>query len=183
MNEELNLIIPFETDAGLAFVHAAPLSSEVFDAHYLLISKTFTAIMTEGLSVIAGPRVAGNILRDIAIRSNQWDGANGGSTLLNEMVRLSNVAWPGENGYEQIPLHTLIERKMISDRDRKEVVGAIVFFTVNSAIHRRQVLTGVLDKLTDLWGTRTFSSDITAFIDSLRTSTRAGSTGATGAAA
>lgn len=179
----LNLIIPVPTSAGTAFVHVAPLPTPVFEAHYLLISKTFTAITTEGLSVIAGPRVAAYMLRDVAQRSNQWEGANGGTTLLAEMVRLSNVAWPGEHGYEQIPLATVIERKMLGDRERSEVVGAIVFFMVNSALHRREVLDQVLDNVAGLWGTRTSSSDITAFIASLPTSTPGGSTGGTAAAA
>ncbi len=184
LDERLNLIIPVERGAaGLFFVHVAPLPREVFEAHYLLVSKTFTAIMSEGLSVIAGPRVAGLMLRDVAMRSNQWEGPRGGSTLLAEMVRLSNVAVPGPNGYEQMPLQTAIDRKVFSDEERSEVIGSVVFFMVNSAMHKRAILDVLMENMAGLWGTRTSLLDITGFIASLRTSTAAGNTGGTAAGA
>jgi hypothetical protein len=178
IDERLNLVIPVDRGtAGNAYVHVAPLPRTVFEEHYLLISKTFTAIMTEGVSVIAGPRVAGLMLRDVAKRSNSWESA--GQNLLSEIIRLSNVAMPGQNGYEQLPLQTVIERKLMDDSEISEVVGAAVFFTVNSAIHKKNVLDVVLENMKDLWGTPTTSFNITEFCVSLQTSTPAASSGAT----
>ena len=40
----LNLIIPVRTEKGNGWIHATPISKEVFKEHFFILSKTFSAI-------------------------------------------------------------------------------------------------------------------------------------------
>lgn len=180
IDDRLNLVIPIRRGDSTIYVHVTPLSREIFEAHYLVISKAFTAMTTEGLSVVAGPRVAALVLKDVAQESGRWEGPRGvEKTLMNEFVRITNVAMPGENGWEQMPLAVALSRDLLDADENAEVIGAIVFFTCNSALHRKDVLHAILSSLCDLWGTQTTSSGFTEFAASLQTSTVAANTGAT----
>jgi hypothetical protein len=180
LDDRLNLVIPIARGDSTIYVHATPLSRDVFEAHYLVLSKAFTAMTTEGLSVVAGPRVAALVLKDVAQSSGRWEGPQGvEKTLMNEFVRITNVAMPGENGWESMPLAVALSRELLDADEKAEVIGAIVFFTANSALHRKEVLRMILSSLCDLWGTQTTSSGFTEFVASLPTSTEAANTGVT----
>ena len=59
INRKLNLVIPIErADGSQIFTHSTPISAEVFDKYFLVIAKTFSAIYSEGLGPLGGPRVA-----------------------------------------------------------------------------------------------------------------------------
>jgi len=180
LDDSLNLVIPLDRGKHEIYVHVAPLSREVFEAHWLVISKTFATINAEGLSVIAGPRVAGLALKTVAQKLGVWEGADGVErTLVAEMVRLSNVVQPGDAGWSSVPMATALQQSTFSEREKAEVIGAIVFFMVLSAMHLKKTLEPMLRGMGDLWGTQTTSSNSTEFAASLPTSTAAANTGAT----
>ena len=54
INRALNLVIPIDSEKGQLFVHSTPISREIFEQYFLVISKTFAAIFSEGLGAIAG---------------------------------------------------------------------------------------------------------------------------------
>jgi len=180
LDDNLNLVIPLERGRHEIYVHVAPLSREVFEAHWLVIGKTFATINAEGLSIIAGPRLAGLALKSVAQSMKVWDGPEGVErTLVAEMVRLSNVVQPGEAGWAAVPMAVALQQGTFSDREKAEVIGAIVFFTVLSAMHLKKTLVPMLKSMGDLWGTRTTSSSSTEFAASLPTLTAPGNTGGT----
>ena len=180
IDRKLNLVLPLETDGGTIYVHSMPLSREAFERYYRIISKTFAAIYQEGLASIAGPRVAGMMLRDIATRSGVWDGPEGVENgLMNEIRRLSNVVMLGETGWVTVPFYDAIRRDLLTADDISEAEGAIVFFICNSAMHRRAVLGPILDGMASLWGAQIVSSNCTEFAASLPISTETASSGAT----
>lgn len=178
LDDKLNLIIPIPRGSGFIYVHSAPLSREVFEQHYLIIARTFAALTAEGLSVAAAPRVAALMLKDLATKAGNWDGAQGvAQTLIQEMVRLSHIVVPRTDdagGWEAKPLYPALRDGTITDDERSEVMGAIVFFTVNSAMHRRMTLLIVLEMMDGLWGTLTSPLGPTEYADSLPRSTTAG---------
>ena len=167
LNEKLNFVIPVydANDKISAYVHSTPLSREAFEASFVLISKTFSAIHGEGLGSIAGPRVASLILREVAKRNDDEAGA---LTLMNEIRRLTNVLTPGPNGWTIIPFQEAT--KTLDPDDLSEVENAIVFFTVYSAMHRRQTLRDLLTGAARMWGAQVSSLTPTAFAASLPTS-------------
>jgi hypothetical protein len=170
ISEKLHLVIPIYGDDGetiTAYVHSAPISREVFDAHYLLIAQTFSAIHAEGLGIIAGPRVASLLLHDVARKKRDEIGA---LALMNEIRRLSNVMVREATGWAPLPFQEVVDRKLISEDDLSEVANALVFFIVTSAMQRRADLKEMMDGAARLWGARTSSSDFTGFAASLATS-------------
>lgn len=196
LDKKLNLVLPLDYGGRAFYVHAAPVSREVFESNFMIISKTFARIHAEGLSSIAGPRIAYLMLRAIAQEDGAWDGPTGvNMSLVAEIVRLTNFVMPGERGWETIPFQSALDEKKIDDEDRSEVLNALVFFTVASAMYPARDLyttkdqttgkerVGILSFALSLWGGQTSSSNCTEFAASLPTSTPGGGTGKRTAAA
>lgn len=179
LNEKLHLVVPVYADDGetiVAYVHSAPISRETFEAEFLLISKTFAAIHAEGLGIIAGPRVASLVLQKVAERQNDEVRA---ISLMNEIRRLSNVVMRTPEGWNSVPFQEVVDHHLLNGDDVAEVLNAIVFFIVTSAMQRRQDLKEMMGGAAKLWGARTTSSDFTAFVASLGTLTAPGTSGKT----
>lgn len=165
IDKKLNLVIPIEYETGTIYAHSTPLESSMFEANYLLLSKTFSAIYGEGLSVTVGPRVAMLILRDVAKRMDI--AADVESGLIAEIKRMTMVAVPGEKGWETIPYDEAVSKGRIDATDASEVENAIAFFIVASAVHKRSEVEEVLTKAARLWGGLTTSLNSTEYAASL----------------
>lgn len=174
----LNLIIPVRTEKGNGWIHATPISKEVFKEHFFILSKTFSAIFSEGLGVVAGPRIAFLMLERISRDSNIWEGDKGvRNTLVNEVIRLANLVYPVEGkGYDTIPLDMPLEREII---DLDEVAGELIFFTCVSSINSPEQAKGTMDVVNGVWSTQCSLLNLTEWIASLPTLKSAASSGAT----
>jgi hypothetical protein len=179
INERLHLVVPIyptgeDTATPIAFVHSAPLTREAFEAHFLLLSKTFAAIYSEGLGEIAGPRVASLILREVSKKNRHEDSHR---SLMNEIWRLSNVALKRPEGWVTVPFQEAIDQSLLDDEDLAEVENAIVFFIVASSMLQRRTAAEMLPGAATLWGAQISSHDFTAFAASLPTSNAIANTG------
>lgn len=176
INDKLNLVIPVDIDSGSAYVHSTPLARETFEEYFMLISKTFAAIYRQGLEIVAGPRVAMLLLRQVARDLGVLEGPKRepAAMLIAEMRRLTNVAIPdADKGWELYSLQDVIDRELLSPDDISEVEGAVCFFMCASAMHRRKELPVILSGMTSLWDAQTVSSGFSEFAVSLRQSTEA----------
>ncbi|ELD0408453.1 TPA: hypothetical protein L1528_004550 [Escherichia coli] len=178
ISRNLNLIIPVRTEKGNGWIHATPISKEVFKEHFFILSKTFSAIFSEGLGVVAGPRIAFLMLERISRDSNAWEGDKGvRNTLVNEVIRLANLVYPVEGkGYDTIPLDMALDREII---DLDEVAGELIFFTCVSSINSPEQAKGTMDVVNGIWSTQCSSLNLTEWIASLPTLKSAASSGAT----
>ncbi|EKR5141961.1 TPA: hypothetical protein ACGS6O_003319 [Escherichia coli] len=176
--KNLNLIIPVRTEKGNGWIHATPISKEVFKEHFFILGKTFSAMFSDGLGVVAGPRVAFLMLEKISCDSGIWEGDKGvRNTLVNEIIRLANLVYPVEGkGYDTIPLDMALEREII---DLDEVAGELVFFTCVSSINSPEQAKGTMDVVNGIWSTQCSSLNLTEWIASLPTLKSAASSGAT----
>ena len=199
LDSRLNLVIPIEQGNGVIYAHNMPVSAETFDQHYLTIAKTFSAIHSEGLGAIAGPRVAAKLLKNIAVRDETWEGPLGVEAgVMNEIRRLTNVVIPSgvaavldektsENdpdvwrapAWSTITLHEALQKGMIDNADKEVVENALVFFTVVSSMHTKEALRGLLISVCGLWNAQTSSFNSTEFAASLPTSIVIASSGET----
>jgi len=172
INERLNLVIPLYRfdDDPYAWVHSMPISREIFESHYLLLSKTFTAIHSEGLGEIAGPKVALLMLKDVA-KSMTNDPDYLIRPLMNEMRRLSNVILRANDKWETMPLQDAINGKFLDDEDLREVENSLTFFIVVSHLYPKTQKQMFLDGSAKLWGAVMTSLNYTEYKDSLLTST------------
>lgn len=174
ISRNMNLIIPVETEMGSAYIHATPISKEVYREHFFVLSKTFSAIFSEGLGAMAGPRIAYLMLERICRDTNAggvniWDGTNGvRNTLVNEVIRLSNLVYPVEGkGWDTKPLDVAIEREIV---DLDEVMGELVFFTCVSSINKPAQAKGLMEQVNGLWNSQISSLNVTDWMRSLPTS-------------
>ncbi|HGH3388987.1 TPA: hypothetical protein ACJIKV_003647 [Citrobacter freundii] len=178
ISRNLNLIIPVQTEKGKAWIHATPISKEVFKEHFFILSKTFSAIFSEGLGVVAGPRIACLMLERISSDMNIWEGEKGvRNTLVNEIIRLANLVYPAEGrGYDTIPLDMALERGIV---EFDEVAGELVFFTCVSSINTPEQTEQMMLAVSGMWNSHTTFLNLTDWIASLPTSKPAASSGAT----
>lgn len=177
IDRSLNLVVPVDrADGTTIYVHASAISREAFDANFLVIAKTFTAIYAEGLGVVAGPRIAAKMLKKVAADMGQLEVVQKG--LLAEMSRLTNVIAPGGNGWTSLPVNIALDQKMIDADDVEEVENAIAFFTLASAMHKKREARGILEQAARLWSALISSSNATEYAASLSTSMTAAGSGA-----
>lgn len=178
INRAMNLIVPVETELGTAYIHSTPISKEVYKQHFFILSKTFAAIFSEGLGVVAGPRIAYMMLEQVSTGKGVWEGADGvRNTLVNEIIRLSNLVYPVEGkGWDTKPLDVALDSDIV---DLDDVIGELVFFTCVSAINKPVQAKGLMDAVAGLWNSATTSLGLMAWIDSLVTSKPIASSGGT----
>ena len=176
--KNLNLIIPVRTEKGNGWIHATPISKEVFKEHFFILGKTFSAMFSDGLGVVAGPRVAFLMLEKISCDSGIWEGDKGvRNTLVNEIIRLANLVYPVEGkGYDTIPLDMALEREIV---ELDDVAGELVFFTCVSSINSPEQAKGTMDVVNGIWSTQCSSLNLTEWIASLPTLKSAASSGVT----
>ena len=173
IDRKLNLVIPIDLEDGTTvYAHSMAIGREVFESHFLVISKTFSAIYSEGLGAIAGPRVAGLMLKKCATDLGVWDGETGvQNTLINEIHRLTNLLSPGERGWSVTPFQDAIDQHRLDPDDFAEVDNALVYFTVASSMHKKKDLAAVTDGALKLWGARASFLGCTEYANSLQTLT------------
>jgi len=183
ISRNMNLVIPVETELGRAFVHATPISKEVYREHFFILGKVFSAIFSEGLGVVAGPRVAYLMLERICLDSkagdgNAWEGQHGvRNTLVNEIIRLSNLVYPVEGkGWDTKPLEVAIEREIV---DLDDVIGELVFFTCISSINKPAQASGLMEAVSGMWNSQTSFLSLTDWMRSLPRSKPDASSGET----
>lgn len=167
IDNKLNLVVQVDGDEGTMFVHSMPLSRMVWERYFIVLSKTFSSMIAEGMSFISGPRIAALMLRKVAEESGVWEGRDGvANGLMAEVRRLTNVVLPGENGWTTLPYQNALDRKLISDDDASEVDGLIVFFICVSAIQHRKDVPDSLARMA-AWGGQTTSLNCTEYAASL----------------
>ena len=175
INRQLNLVIPIEQGESTIYAHATPVSSETFDSYFLTIAKAFSAIYSEGLGIIAGPRVAHNVLRKVSEELGNWDEIKRG--LINEIHRLTNVFAPQDKGWQMIPYDDAVRTGVIDAEDVGEIESALVFFTLSWHMHKRNAREEILQGASALWGAQITSLSCTEYRDSLPTLTAGENTG------
>lgn len=165
LNRKLNLVVSVETEKGTVHIHSVPIGRSVFEDNYLPISRAFTAVYTNGLGPVTGPRVAALLLKEEAQKLNIWERTQ--QSLIAEIHRLSNVIAPGPSGWESMPFDVARKRGVLGDDDAAEVENCLVYFTCASSIHLRAELTVALEGLSTLWGAQTTSLNVTEYMRSL----------------
>src|SRR5215469_2485025 len=175
LNRKLNLVLTVDTEKGPVHIHSVPISRETFEDNFLVISRAFTAVYTNGLGPVTGPRVAALLLKQEAKTLNVWERTQ--QSLMAEIYRLTNVIAPGSNGWEQMPFDVARKRGILNDDDAAEVENCIVYFTCASSIHLKAEMEVARDGLKTLWGALTTLSNVTEYMRSLPTLTPEETTG------
>lgn len=180
INRKLNLVVPVDLADGesTGHVHATAVSKEVYIKHIILLGKVYSSIFSENLHCVSGPRIAYFLLKEIAEKQKIWEGIDGvNNTLINEIIRLSNLIYPVEGkGYDTMPLDVAIDKGII---DLDEAINELVFFTCFSAINKTYQLEVWMSTVNMLWNSVTTYLNATEYTTSIKTSNVTGNTGET----
>jgi hypothetical protein len=177
ISKTLNLVIPVETDGGVVYIHSTPVSRDVFEQFFLVISKTFAGIFSQGLGALGGPRIAYLMLKKTAKDLGEWETVEKG--FIEEIIRLSNVAFVGDSGWETLPLKTALLHNKIDKETFDDIEGELVFFTLVSLMNKKNQIEAIMDTVNGLWGSQLESLSFTEYTTSLQTSTTDESIGET----
>lgn len=164
INERLNLVLTIDrADGSTAYVHSTPIRRDIFDQHFLVLTRTLTSMYAQGFGPGTCQRMAARMLRKTATEMGIWDGPSGvQTTLMAEMRRLSNAIVPSSKGWETIPYEDAIAGKKFDDDDIDGIENTLVFFTAASWVHSMKELG---DEIYPMLGTT--SSNCMAFAGSL----------------
>jgi hypothetical protein len=182
IDRKLNVVIPIEQEDGQTLhVHVTPVDSKVFTNYVLILGKAFSALYGEGYGVLSGPRIAGELLKEIAKNNNRWEdsptGAAGVKHLVAEIRRNVNVLAPTDKGWEMLTLDDAVAKKLLDATDESEVENAACFFTLAWHMHSKKEREATIRNASVLWGAQATSSACTEYLRSLKTSTVDGNIG------
>ena len=181
IDRNLNLVLPIELDEGTAHVHSTPIDEAVFDRYFMTITRTYSAMLENGGSwmLTSGPQVAARMLERIAEQDGTWEGPQGVEIgLMAEIRRRTNILALTPQGWDMIPLQSALDKGFIRGRDASEVENAVTFFTVLSSAMRQKEAESLLTAAFGLRDGQMVSSNCSAYMNFLRTSTQGENTGA-----
>jgi hypothetical protein len=174
LDKKLNMVLPINTDKhGKIYVHSMPLSREVFEIHWLVLSMTYTQLFEKRLGPLMGPRVCALLLKDVAAsqstRENDlWATIQG--TLVQEIHRLTNILMFKDNKWETVPYQEVLRQKLLGEEVISEVENTLIYFIVASALSLREEKATMLSVLEEMYQAQITSFNVTEFGNSLRTS-------------
>lgn len=176
IDKRLNLTFTVDgaEEGSVVHIHSVPISMPVFEKYYLPISKVISAIYSEGLGLIGGPRVASLMLRQVADNLGIWEGKEGVERgLVAEIRRLTNAVVMNNGAWDVMPIEDALKAGLISEDDFREAESQVTFFTFSSVVHKRKNLPEMLKQFCDLWELQISSLNVTEYKDSLPISTAA----------
>ena len=182
IDRNLNLVMQVQTEKnGLVYIHSSSISRSVFEQFYLELGKVFSQCfdsVNQAHLALSAPQLAYPALKSIAQKAGNWDGADGVKFgLVNEIIRLTNVVFAGENGWETVPFDTAVKRKILDEDEEAEALSSLVFFTAISKVAPKDLKNSFLEMAGSLRNWELISSDVTEYLAGLPTLTKKGNTG------
>jgi hypothetical protein len=176
LNRKLNIVLKTEgVDGTDIYIHSMPIGINTFKDNYLVISRTFTGIYTNGLGPVTGPKVAKYMLLDQAEQLGLKEHTE--KSLLLEVSRLTNAVVLGNNGWETLPYSEVKKRSLLDEESAEEAENILIYFTCASSVRLRTEIDLTFNGLQLLWDAQTTSLNVTEFMHSLPTSTPKENTG------
>jgi hypothetical protein len=183
INRRLNIVDEVTTDDGTTiYVYSQPVRREIWEQHYLLMTKGLASIYEGNLPPTMGARIALRMLRTTADSMGPDVREQLDTLLLPEIWRLTTVLIPDkeQGGWATLPFEKSIKDGYIDEDDAEVIRNQLAFFTCASWVHTRGELKEMIyPMMTVALGAQIVSLTSTEFLNSLPTATPAANTGAT----
>lgn len=182
IDRNLSLVMQVQTAKnGLVYIHSASIGRSVFEQFYLELGKVFSQCfdsVNQAHLALSAPQLAYPALKSIATKAGNWDGAGGVKFgLINEIIRLTNVVFAGENGWESLPFDVAVKREILDEDEEAEALSSLVFFTAISKVAPKDLKNSFLEMAGSLRNWELTSSDFMVFMNGLPILTKKGNTG------
>ena len=178
ISKKLNIVIPVTTENhGQIYIHATPINRDIFEQFYSQLGNVFSQCF-DGIGkahlALSAPQLAYPALKRIAMDAGNWEGPTGVKQgLVNEIIRLTNVQICGENGWDNLPLDTVIKRQLLDEDEESEALSALVFFMSISLVAPKEMKVAFLEMAGSLRNWQLTPLDSTGYIAGLQISTKA----------
>jgi len=182
IDRNLNLVMRVETEnSNNVYIHSASISRSVFEQFYLELGKVFSQCFDSNNPshlALSAPQLAYPALKSIATNAGNWDGVGGVKFgLVNEIIRLTNVVFANERGWEAVPFDVAVKREIVNEDEQFEILSSIVFFTAISKVAPKDLRVSFLEMAGALRNWELSSSDCTEFTNGLLILTKKEPTG------
>jgi hypothetical protein len=182
IDRHLNLVMQVQTaNKGLVHIHSVSIGRSVFEQFYLELGKVFSQCfdsVNQAHLALSAPQLAYPALKSISQKAGNWDTADGVKFgLVNEIIRLTNVVFTGENGWETLPFDVAVKRGILDEDEEAETLSSLVFFTAISKVAPKDLKNSFLEMAGALRGWVLLSSDFMEYMSGLPTLTKKGNTG------
>ena len=171
INRRLNIVDEVTNGDITVYVHSTPIRREIFDQHYLLLTKTINRMYDESITPVMGARIAQRLIRDVATEMGASVREKLDTLLFPEIWRLTNVLVPEpeRGGWTTLPFEKAVKDGLVDEDDADAVRNHLVFFTAASWVHTRRELKDLIyPMMTAALGSQIVSSSCTDFKDSCR---------------
>lgn len=183
LDEKLNLVLPVrESPDGKPFSFAVhtPISREVFEISFRILSLTKAALFSKGLPFAfgTGPGIARLTLLDEAKRDEAERGEGAvlqAKAILQELKRLTMIVGPGPSGYSAIPVDSALGSGLMDKEEWEEAESALLFFTLAFSLVKMKDRKMVMESTASILGGSLTSQTPSEFAVSCQTSTTEGS--------
>ena len=182
IDRNLSLVMQVQTENnGTVHIHSTSISRSVFEQFYLELGKVFSQCfdsINQAHLALSAPQLAYPALKSIATKAGNWDGVGGVKFgLVNEIVRLTNVAVSTEHGWETIPFDTAVKKEVLNEDEEAEALSSLIFFTAISKVAPKDLKNSFLEMAGALRNWELTYSDCTEYMSGLPTLTKKESTG------
>ena len=178
ITKDLKLAFSVETEThGTVLVYSPSITRETFELYYKELGKVFAECYAdddEGRHLaLVGPQMAYASLKSAAKSLGTWDTPSGVENgFINELVRLTQIAYADKSGWKKIPMATAQAHKVLDEDGTEEVLNSLVFFTAVCKAGPKSLASTLMPVVTRSLGWETGSwTDFSAYIDSLPKST------------
>lgn len=182
IDRNLNIVMPIQTEKnGIVYIHSTSVDRSVFEQFYLELGKVFSECfdsINQAHLALSAPQLAYPALKSIAKKAGNWDGSGGVKMgLVNEIIRLTNIAFAGENGWETLPFDLAVKNQLLNEDEEAEALSSLIFFTAISKVAPRSLKSSFLEMAGAFRNWEIISLDITAYMNGLPTLTKKEFTG------
>jgi len=182
IDRNLSLVMQVQTEKnGLVHIHSTSISRSVFEQFYLELGKVFSQCfdsINQAHLALSAPQLAYPALKSIATKAGNWDGAGGVKFgLVNEIIRLTNVAISTEHGWETIPFDTAVKKEILNEDEEAEALSSLIFFTAISKVAPKDLKNSFLEMAGALRNWELTFSDCTEYMNGLPILTKKETTG------
>lgn len=176
MQKNLSLTFPVDLpDGSIGHIYSLPISRSVFETYYAELGAVFTKCFAGDDAkhiALSAPQLCLPALKQVARDMGTWDTPGGVQAgLINELKRLTSVAYVGASGWETMPLDICIKRDIVDEDTESEVLSALCFFSAISRVAPKNLAGTFLQMAGSLRNWQTTASTFTEHLDSLPTST------------
>ena len=182
IDRNLSLVMQVQTEKnGKVHIHSTSISRSVFEQFYLELGKVFSQCfdsINQAHLALSAPQLAYPALKSIAQKAGNWEGAGGVKFgLINEIIRLTNVAVSTENGWETIPFDTAVKKEILNEDEEAEAISSLIFFTAISKVAPKDLKNSFLEMAGALRNWELTSLECTEYMNGLPILTKKESTG------